>query len=221
MNENYYIKFKSFSYRNKVILEDVDINFQTASINGIIGANGSGKSTLLSILNKEKKAKDYSSNIDFKTMSVGYVPQDNPLLEDSTGYDNLLLWYKGTRSEFKKALESPLISMLGIKDYIKLPVKKMSGGMKKRISIAIAVINNPSLLILDEPSAALDLIAKKDIKDYLLSYKKSGGTVIITSHDEDELSICDQIYLIAGKSIKQAPLNMNSEQLVKLLKGDK
>ncbi len=196
MSEYFNISVGRFSYKGNTILENVSMDVEYGTINALIGANGCGKSTLLSIITKEKKAQKFKS--DFKG-SIGYVPQENPLLQDSTGYDNLLLWFKGSKKEFDSALNSPLISMLGIKDYLKKPVKKMSGGMKKRISIAIALINNPDLLILDEPSAALDLIGKSDIRNYLIKYKETGGTVIITTHDEEEISICDNIYIIKNR----------------------
>lgn len=208
------ISIKHFAYHGHTILENASMHFESGTINALIGANGCGKSTFLSIVTKERKAVGFT--MDFKG-NLGYVPQDNPLLNESSGYDNLLLWYKGSKKELDKELDSPLINMLGIKEYIKKPVKKMSGGMKKRISIAIALINKPDLLILDEPSSALDLICKKDIRDYLLEYKKSGGTVIITTHDEEELAICDNIFLIKNKTIVKMNEKLTGDELVKAI----
>lgn len=210
------IKLDKFAYRGNSILENVDFSIVPGTINAIIGENGCGKSTLLSIITGERKAPAFSMSFKDKS-KIGYVPQDNPLLNDSTGYDNLLLWYKGSKKEFNKELDSPLIKMLGINEYIKKPVKNLSGGMKKRLSIAIALLKKPELLILDEPSAALDLICKEDIKNYLLEYKKAGGTVIITTHDEDELAICDNIFVIKNKTITKLEEKLKGEALVKAI----
>lgn len=210
------IKLKKFRYKNNIVLENVDFSFKEGTINALIGANGCGKSTLLSVIAGERKAPGFENTFKGK---IGYVPQENPLLNDSTGYDNLFLWYKGNKKSFNEELESPLIKMLGIKDYIKRPIKKLSGGMKKRISIAIALINKPDLLILDEPSAALDLICKKDIRDYLLAYKKAGGTVIITTHDEEELAICDNAFIIKNKAILKTSSKLKGDELVEMLKN--
>lgn len=208
------IKLKEFKYKHNIILKDVDFSFEEGTINSLIGANGCGKSTLLSVIAGERKAAGFSNTFKGK---IGYVPQENPLLNDSSGYDNLFLWYKGSKKQFESELNSPLIKMLGINEYIKRPVKKLSGGMKKRISIAIALINKPDFLILDEPSAALDLICKKDIRDYLMAYKNQGGTVLITSHDEEELAICDNTFIIKNKSIIKSPVKLHGDELVKAI----
>ena len=108
--------------------------------------------------------------------------------------------------------------MLNLNDFLNIPVKKMSGGMKKRISIAIALINKPQMLILDEPSSALDLLCKEDIRNYLINYKKSGGTVLITSHDEDELSLCDNTFLIKEHTIKSIKGAISRKELIDEIK---
>ena len=72
----------------------------------------------------------------------------------------------------------------------------MSGGMKKRLSIGCAVANHPRLLILDEPSAALDLICKQSIQSYLRAYKRNGGMILLATHDEEELKLCDKWYIL-------------------------
>lgn len=212
------IKLNKFAYRGNLILEDVDIQIKPGTINAVIGANGCGKSTLLSIITGERKTPDFSMHVSGNDkLNIGYVPQDNPLLAETTGYDNLLLWYKGSKKSFNEELKSPLIQMLGINEYIKKPIKKLSGGMKKRISIAIALLNKPNLLILDEPSAALDLVCKKDIRNYLTEYRKSGGTVIITTHDEEELDLCDNIFIIKNKHLIKLENKLKGDELVKAI----
>ena len=86
--------------------------------------------------------------------------------------------------------------MLHVDEFINKKVSSLSGGMKKRLSIGCAMANRPSVLILDEPSASLDLECKEDIASYLNSYKQSGGIIIIASHEEREINLCDIIYIL-------------------------
>lgn len=125
---------------------------------------------------------------------VGYVPQGTPLVEELSARDNLLIFYGS--GELERELERGTLKLLGIDEYINVPVRKMSGGMKKRLSIGCAVANHPRLLILDEPSAALDLICKQSIQSYLRAYKRNGGMILLATHDEEELKLCDKWYIL-------------------------
>ena len=214
-----------YSYHNNKILNQISLSVTQGDCIGIIGANGCGKSTLLSVMAGAKKPACGKIFFDTNTADtsgyfcnrIGYVPQENPLLSDLTGYDNLMLWFRGTRKEFQAALESELIRMLEISDYLHKPIRKMSGGMKKRISIASAFINRPSVLILDEPSAALDLPGKKDIRNYLQQYLKRDGTVIITTHDEEELNLCNRIYVLKNGMLHPVKKELRGDALIALL----
>lgn len=138
-------------------------------------------------------------------------------MPDLSGYDNMLLWFKGTKKELNKKLDTPLISSLGIKEFMKKPIKNLSGGMKKKISIAMALINDPALMIMDEPGAALDLPSKAEIDGYLKEYIKNGGSIIITTHDESELELCDEIYILKHGKLNPVPADIRGEKLLKEL----
>ena len=164
------IKNISKSYRKKVVLKDISLNASGGQCIGILGSNGSGKSTFLSILAGVLgcdggsflcDGKDLFADPALRAFFVGYVPQGTPLLEELTAWDNLLLWYD--KENLKKELENGVLKLLGIQDFLKVPVHKMSGGMKKRLSIGCAVANRPPILLLDEPTAALDLACKESI----------------------------------------------------------
>ena len=101
----------------------------------------------------------------------------------------------------KQELENGVLAMLGIPDFLKVPVSRMSGGMKKRLSIGCAVAHHPKVLLLDEPSAALDLICKERIANYLLEFKRQGGIVLLTTHDIQELPLCDALYILKQGSL--------------------
>lgn len=216
------------SYGRKHVLKGASFTANAGECIAIVGANGSGKSTLLSILSGTSKPDGGSFVLNgkynfFKKHSlinryIGYVPQENPLITDLSVKDNLKLWYCNSVLDMEEELEDGVLHMLGIDTMLKYKVSKLSGGMKKRLSIGIAIANNPSILILDEPSAALDLVCKNSIKDYLVAYKKNKGTVIITTHDEDELSICNKIYAVSDGRLNEISPHLRGTDLLKYIK---
>lgn len=216
------------SYGKQQILKNVCFSAQAGSCVGFIGSNGCGKTTLLSILAGAVKA-DRGSIRYHGTEAVGtpavfareaaYVPQENPLIDELTVRDNLSLWYRGSRKEMEKDLQSGPSAMLGIPDMLKKPVSKLSGGMKKRLSIACALSNHASTLILDEPGAALDLECKADIREYLHNYMKAGGCVILTSHEMTELSLCTQLYVIKDGGLYPHSPGLTERQMIELFHG--
>ena len=159
------IEIKNIQKRfgKKVVLESADLSCGGGSCIGILGCNGSGKSTLLSILAGVLPSdggqflcdgKDLLKDPALRAHLVGYVPQGTPLLEELSAKDNLLLWY--SKKEMEAELQSGVLKLLGIGEFLKVPVCKMSGGMKKRLSIGCAMAKKPPILLLDEPTAALD-----------------------------------------------------------------
>ena len=191
------------AYRRKVVLEGVSLTAKEGSCVGILGGNGCGKSTLLSILAGVQKAdggsflcdgEDLLQNTEKRNSLLGYVPQGNPLIEELNAWDNLRMWYD--RRTLKQELDQGVLAMLGIDGFLKVPVHKMSGGMKKRLAIGCAVAAKPKILLLDEPSAALDLVCKEKIYNYFETYKNEGGILLLATHDLQELALCDQCYIL-------------------------
>ncbi len=190
-------------YHRKQVLTDVCLQARGGTCIGILGANGSGKSTLLSILAGVLRrdggeflvnGEDLFADSKFRSQCVGFVPQGTPLLEELTAWDNLLLWYD--RDTLTQELKNGVLRTLGIDSFLKVPVCKMSGGMKKRLSIGCAVADRPPILLLDEPTAALDLACKESIAQYLRQYKAGGGLLLLTTHDVLELNLCDAWYIL-------------------------
>ena len=199
-------------YGKHTILDNISINIHPGECVGIIGANGSGKTTLLSIIAGFLKPESGSISINDKKLSfssdilrgyISYVPQENPLIEELSALDNLRLWYTGASLNLEEELDHGILKMLGISDFLNKRVSRLSGGMKKRLSIGIALADNPSLLIMDEPSAALALECKKLIRDYIKSFTRNSGSVLLVSHDEPELSICDKLFLLKDSSLTE------------------
>ena len=190
-------------FRRHQVLTDINLTVQQGTCVGILGANGCGKSTMLSILAGVQGADggqflcdgvDLFKEPKKRNTLVGYVPQGTPLLEELTAWDNLLLWYD--RKTLKMELENGMLHRLGIRDFLRVPVRNMSGGMKKRLSIGCAMAGRPPILLLDEPTAALDLACKESIADYLRQFKAEGGLILLTTHDVLELQLCDAWYIL-------------------------
>lgn len=196
-------------YKKIQVLQNATLTVQEGSCVGILGGNGSGKSTLLSILAGVQKADsgsflwegaDLFCNEKRRREILGYVPQGNPLMEELTAWDNLRLWYD--KAELRRELEDGVLAMLGITDFLRVPVRKMSGGMKKRLSIGCAVANHPEVLLLDEVSTALDLICKERIGNYLKEFKAQGGSILMSTHDIQEMEFCDAWYILKDGVLK-------------------
>lgn len=209
------------AYGRKKVLQGVTFSGERGECIGIIGPNGCGKSTLLSTMAGVLRplsgtiryyGKDALQNrVVFQKMT-GYVPQENPLMPELSVYDNLRLWYTD-KAELEKELEQGFLQILGIPEFVGKTVSKLSGGMKKRVSIGIALSGMPPVLILDEPSAALDLVCKEDIKRYLQIYLERKGTVVITTHEESELSLCNSLYVMKNGRLVQVDKSLRGSAL--------
>lgn len=189
------------SYGKHCILKNCSIEAARGECVGIAGRNGSGKSTLLSVLagaaRPEKGELRYLDRDLLKSLRdissvVAYVPQTNPLIEELTAEENLRL-LGGRRVKMEEAV----LRKLQIGEFFSKKVKELSGGMKRRLSIACALTEPRPVLIMDEPTSALDLYQKEIISDYLSSYLEDGGIVVMATHDVEEMRFCDRLYLIS------------------------
>lgn len=209
------------AYGKKKVLQGVSLYAERGECIGIVGPNGCGKSTLLSVMAGVLKPSSgklfyYGKNalenrVVFQKMT-GYVPQEDPLMPELSVYDNLRLWYPD-KTELAKELEDGFLQILGIPAFLKMPVSKLSGGMKKRVSIGIALSGLPPVLILDEPSAALDLVCKEDIRRYLQIYLERKGTVVITTHEEGELTLCSSLYVMRDGKLEGVDRTLRGKEL--------
>ena len=190
------IEHISKSYGKKQILNDISFVVPDGSAIGILGANGSGKSTLLSCI-----AKKYSAG---SKVRFGYVPQENPLFDELKPIDNLRMWTNKKKPEILSLLTTPPLCKLGIQNFLDTPVKNMSGGMKKRLSLACALLEHPQILLMDEPFAALDLPAKQDALQFMQYYLGLGNSILIASHEEAVFQFCSHVYLLQNGTLTNA-----------------
>ena len=182
----------SLKYK-KAVLTDVSINAEKGEVIGLLGLNGSGKSTLLSAIAGLRKPSSGSIKVNGK---AGFVTQENALIDELTAMDNLKMWTPLSKQDILKELTETELSILKVNEFIDLKVKRMSGGMKKRLAIASVLLSKPDILLLDEPLAALDIPAKNDIIKFIDSFRAKGGTVFIASHSEEMFKHCSKIYLL-------------------------
>lgn len=199
----------SKQYRKNRAVENLSFEIKQGEIFGLIGANGAGKSTTISMI--ATLLKPDQGDILYRGVSVvkkpvvmrkelGYVPQDIGLYPFLTGYDNLCFFGKAYRIPqgiLEKRIEE-VSSILGFtKELLKIPVQNYSGGMKRRLNIGVALLHNPSIVIMDEPTVGIDLIARNQILEGVLALKNQGITVIYSSHYMEEVErICDSICVL-------------------------
>lgn len=222
------IKNISKRYGSNNVLCNISFSINAGECIGIVGANGSGKTTLLSIISGLLSANSGEILLDGKIISgsskelskyISYVPQENPLINELSAFDNLRLWFGGNKKELNAELEKGILKQLGLSEFKNKAVSKMSGGMKKRLSIGIALLEHPQLLIMDEPSAALDLEGKYQIKEYMKYYtSRLNGSILVVSHDQNELAICNKLYLLKNRTFHEIKTGLSDEALIKLLK---
>lgn len=194
--ENVSLKYK------KTVLTNVTINAEKGDVIGLLGLNGSGKSTLLSAIAGLRRTSAGTIKVNGK---AGFVTQENALIDELTAIDNLKMWTPLSRQEIVKELTETELSILKVNDFIDLKVKRMSGGMKKRLAIASVLLSKPDILLLDEPLAALDIPAKNDIIKFIDSFRAKGGTVFIASHSEEMFKHCSKIYLLKNGASSLLP----------------
>lgn len=219
------VEHLSFSYRKRQVLRDVCFTAKEGDFIGIIGKNGCGKSTLLSVLAGVRwpaggtilfgEAPLYARG-SIPADTVGYVPQLNPLLPELSVRDNLKLWLRDTVPASKAELEA-LYQQMGLGGCFTVPVAKLSEGMKKRVSITSVLQNHPKILILDEPSAALDLPCKEIIHEQLHSFVKQGGIVLFTTHEEAEFSLCTTLFILKDGILRRADDTADQHALIQQL----
>ena len=193
----------------KKLLDDISFELEEGEILGVVGKNGSGKTTLLKslvgliyptegeiIINGFDLKKDYKNAIN----SVGCMIEVPIMYDYLSGKDNLNIYrmmFKGIKKERVDEIIK-LISLEG-SEYKKLKIYSL--GMKERLGIGVSIINNPKLLILDEPTNGLDPIGIKDLREFIKSLK--GVSVIITSHMLNEIeNICDKVMFIDKGKIR-------------------
>lgn len=196
----------SKSYGKRKVFDNLNITAERGEIIGLVGENGAGKSTLLKILATLSKPDDgevflndqsYKKHYRAHRKIIGYVPQNIAVWEDLTVLENMKFFEK--LSPVKKSVKEIKHLLDNIQlDRYKTRVSQLSGGMKRKLNLAISLIHEPEFLLLDEPTAGIDLKSRIEIGEFLKNLARNNNILIIyTSHDMNEIKeVCDRVIII-------------------------
>ena len=216
------IEHMGFRYPDNadVSFTDLNLKVEKGTRFGLFGPNGAGKTTLMNLMTGVLAVNEGSIKLLGKETGkqnkevnklFGFVPQDFSFYQELSPAENLEFfgaWAGLNKTEITDRTNE-LLHILGLEDVRNKPVGKFSGGMKRRVNLAIGVIHNPQVLFLDEPTVGVDVQTRHAIVSYLLKLNESGTTLIYTSHQLNEAEdICEQIAMIdQGKIITQGHID--------------
>ncbi len=195
-----------YAENSGVYFDDFNLRIMEGERFGLFGPNGAGKSTLLSLMTGLLNAQQgtvhlYGQPVQHKSVRklFGYVPQDFSLYEELSPRENLHFfgaWAGLNQAEIIKRTDE-LLGVLGLKDVVNKPVKTFSGGMKRRVNLAIGVLHKPAILFLDEPTVGVDIQTRHAVIEYLKELNQQGMTLVYTSHQLTEAEdLCTRIALM-------------------------
>ena len=206
---------------DKLVLDNVSFEIKEGDIFGLIGPNGAGKSTLINIMtgllkgnSGEVEVGGYSISKDpLKAKAlIGLIPQELALMEQLSAYDNLEYFgaFYGLGGKLLKERIKEAMEVTGLSDRKKEKVKKFSGGMKRRLNLAVAIMHRPKVLIMDEPTVGVDPQSRNCIFEFVKKINKENNTTIIyTSHYMEEVEqLCNNIFILdEGKEVASGSIS--------------
>ena len=196
------VKNASKAFGKEAALQNVSMVFEEGKIYGIVGRNGSGKTVLFKCIMGFLKLDDGKVIVDDKVVGLdvdvinnaGIIIENPGFLPGYTGYQNLKFLAKLTRKIGKKEIMDAM-TKVGLEPLSKKHVGKYSLGMRQRLGIAQAIMEDPDILILDEPMNGLDNQGVEDIRKLLLELKEQGKTILIASHNREDIDVlCDHVW---------------------------
>lgn len=216
-------------YDRDIAVDNINLNIEEGEIFGLLGPNGAGKSTTISMLCGLIKptggeiaidgVKLDNKNIEYKGR-LGLVPQEIALYDNLSAEENIEFFGKlaGLRGELLQQRVTEALEFVGLEDKRKTVPKGFSGGMKRRLNIACAIMHHPKIIIMDEPTVGIDPQSRNHILETVRKLNSMGSTIIYTSHYMEEIeALCSRIAIIDhGKLIAEG----TKEQLKKLVAAD-
>ena len=211
--------YRSKGVEDVVALDDLTLEVRKGEFIAVCGVSGSGKSTLLHIigcLDQPTSGTVLISGTDVSGLSdsalakirndkIGIVLQDFALIPYRTAYDNVMVplyFSKNKKNAHKRIMES--LEKTGVAALAKREIRKMSGGQKQRVAIARALVNNPDIILADEPTGQLDSKTKKEIADLFKTINSEGRTIVVVTHDDELARTADRVVRIMdGRIVDQ------------------
>ncbi len=208
------------SYNETEVLKGLNLKVIKGEIYGFIGKNGAGKTTTLNILagiSAFNDGKCFINSIEIKKGSqdyfgiCGFLPEEPKFYNYMTGFEYLSLMGKilGQTKQETKQRNEELLKTVGLIDAKKKKIRAYSRGMRQRLGLAVAMYHKPKVLLLDEPSSSLDPVGRQDMVEILLSLKKQGVTIMLSTHILSDIeNICDRVGVLSdGKMALEGKLN--------------
>lgn len=222
------------NYGNLAAVKGVSFHVAKGERFGLLGPNGAGKTTTIAMMTGTLDPDSGTATVDGEIVSttarnakrkIGYVPQELALYDDINAHDNLRFFgalYNMSSAELTKAAERSL-EIAGLTDRAKEPVKNYSGGMKRRLNIAVALMHDPELLVFDEPTVGVDPQSRNQIFETLLALASEGKTIIYTTHYMEEVeklctrvAVMDHGEVVAIGTLAELHKNLDKKGEVKL-----
>ena len=198
------------SFGCQMVLDHVGFDLQSGEIIGLIGPSGAGKSTMIKTMLGMEKADSGMALVLDHTMpnrhilgDIGYMAQSDALYEALSGQENLEFFgqLKGLSKKDLKEEIAHVAQVVDLIEHLNKAVSGYSGGMKRRLSLAIALLGSPQLLILDEPTVGIDPSLRKKIWQELMALRDKGVGILVTTHVMDEAELTDKVGLLLGGKI--------------------
>ncbi|WP_188455021.1 ABC transporter ATP-binding protein [Virgibacillus oceani] len=216
------------SFKDETVIKNVDLAIPRGQLFGLLGPSGSGKTTLVKIIIGLLNPTKGTVHIDNQTMpslklmqEIGYMAQSDALYSELTAKENLQFFASiyGIPKKKQKQRIQEVAKIVDLTDHLDKTLEHYSGGMKRRMSLAVALLHQPKLLILDEPTVGIDPVLRASIWQDLKKLQQQGTTIIVTTHVMDEAEKCDNLamlrdgYVIAQGSPEQLIEKSNTETL--------
>ena len=192
-------------FGKKTVVEDVSLDVHKGEIFGLLGPSGAGKTTIVKMIAGIDEATSGTIHVLNKKMldlhvmeRIGFMAQSDALYGELTAFENLQFFASiyGLKGKKQRERIDDVMNLVNLTDDMKKPVHQYSGGMKRRLSLAISLLHEPEVLLLDEPTVGIDPVLRQAIWEELERIRQNGTTIVVTTHVMDEAEKCQRLAMI-------------------------